>query len=180
MKPQNKVPVMINLFDEYDSEVYSGVDFVVPSVKKSTPAVGATYGGDVVEFAGVGLGSKNLHAKNGVEILVGGNNCEKLEFVSDDGYTSKVKCTLPAAEGDQLMEFSKIEVNVGDVTGTSNRVFGYRAPLVTGIDPPMAPIYGDATVIISGKFLGRKGHNSSMPTGIIGRTWCLKTEFLKN
>ena len=168
MKPQNNVPVMINLFDEYDSEVYSGVDFVVPSVKKSTPAVGATYGGDVVEFAGVGLGSKNLHAKNGIEIVVGGNPCEKLEFVSDDGYTSKVKCTLPAAEGDQLMEFSKIEVNVGDVTGTSNRVFGYRAPLVTGIDPPMAPIYGDATVIISGKFLGRKGHNSSMPTGIIG------------
>ena len=34
---------------------------------------------NVVEFAGVGLGSKNLHAKNGVEILVGGNICEKLE-----------------------------------------------------------------------------------------------------
>ena len=178
LRPQKNVPVLITLFDEYTNEPFSGVDFVVPSVSRSSPAVGATYGGDEIEFTGMGLGTKNLLAKNGVEITVGGNPCEKLVFVRGSELESTVRCTLPPAEGDELMQYTKLEVNVGDVTGTSEKVFGYRAPLVTGVDPPMAPIYGGETVVISGKFLGRKGHNSTKPTAIIGKTWCLKTEIL--
>jgi large repetitive protein len=181
LKPRRRWPIMVSLVDLEKNVVlgkpFNGVEYALPKVRSAKPNVGPTYGGHAVLFTGMGMGSADLIASGTIEMSIGGNPCKSLVFVSEDSRdaTSTVRCVLPAAEGDKFFEHVPVEVKVGDIAGSTDGVFGYRAPLVTQVEPASGAIYGGDTIIIRGKYLGAKSSNYQ---AIIGRQLCIKTEWL--
>jgi len=177
LPPKDKYPVMITMHKQYSGTPFSGLDFTTPKVDSAEPAVGATYGGTKVVFSGTGMGTASLIQSGALQVYVAGSPCTTLKLIQDNGAKSSVECEVPSADGEKFFEHVPIEVKMGDVVGKTDGVFGYRAPVVMGIDPPAAALYGGETIKITGKYFGTK---KNPPTAIIGRTMCIKTEWLSD